>query len=109
MAAAARVAVESIAKRIRPLFDRVLIEKAEPITKTKGGLYIPEKAQGKVIHGTVVATGPGARNQEGKNIPLSVAVGDAVLLPEYGGTKVELEAKEYFLYRENDILAKLQD
>jgi len=109
MAAAARVAVESLAKRIKPLFDRVLVEKAEPIAKTKGGLYIPEKAQGRVVHGTIVATGPGARNEKGENIPLSVTVGDAVLLPEYGGTKVELESKEYFLYRENDILAKLQE
>jgi len=101
--------VESIAKRVRPLFDRVLIEKAEPISKTKGGLYIPEKAQGKVVHGTVVAAGPGPRNEKGENIPLSVAVGDSVLLPEYGGTKVEFESKEFFLYREHDILAKLQD
>jgi len=109
MASAARVAVESIAKRIRPLFDRVLVEKAEPIAKTKGGLYIPEKAQGRVVHGTIVATGPGARNEQGTNIPLSVSVGDSVLLPEYGGTKIELDSKDYFLYRENDILAKLQD
>jgi chaperonin GroES len=45
------------------LFDRVLIEKAEAVAKTKGGLYIPEKAQGKVVTGTVVATGPGGRNE----------------------------------------------
>jgi len=109
MASAARAAVESIAKRVKPLFDRVLVEKAEAISKTKGGLYIPEKAQGKVVHGTIVATGPGSRNEKGEMIPLSVAVGDSVLLPEYGGTKIELESKDYFLYREHDILAKLKD
>lgn len=50
------------AKRLIPLFDRVLILKAEPITKTKGGIVIPEKSQGRVLQGTVVAVGPGARN-----------------------------------------------
>lgn len=49
-------------KRLIPLFDRVLIKKAEVVTKTKGGIVIPEKAQAKVLKGTVVAVGPGARN-----------------------------------------------
>jgi len=109
MAAAAARAVQSAVKKLVPLFDRVLVEKAEPLTKTKGGLYIPEKAQGKVVTGTVVATGPGGRNERGDIVPVSVTVGDSVLLPEYGGTKVELEDKEYFLYREHDILAKIKE
>lgn len=50
-------------KRLLPLFDRVLIKKAEALTKTKGGIVIPEKAQAKVLQGTVVAVGPGSRNQ----------------------------------------------
>jgi chaperonin GroES len=50
-------------KRLFPLFDRVLIKRAEAITKTKGGIVIPEKAQAKVLQGTVVAVGPGARNE----------------------------------------------
>lgn len=62
-ASAARAAVQSLTKKIVPLFDRVLVEKAEAIGKTKGGLYIPEKAQGKVVHGTIVAAGPGAKNE----------------------------------------------
>jgi chaperonin GroES len=52
-----------VAKRLIPLFDRVLIQKAEAVTKTKSGIVIPEKAQAKVLRGTVVAVGPGARNQ----------------------------------------------
>jgi co-chaperonin GroES (HSP10) len=52
-----------MAKRLIPLFDRVLIQKAEAVTKTKGGIVIPEKAQAKVLRGTVVAIGPGSRNQ----------------------------------------------
>jgi len=109
MAAAAARAVQSLSKRILPLFDRVLVEKAEAVSKTKGGLYIPEKAQGKVVTGHIVAAGPGGRNERGETVPLSVQVGDSVLLPEYGGTKVEVDEKEYFLYREHDILAKLQE
>jgi hypothetical protein len=56
-------AATNVAKRLIPLFDRVLIQKAEAITKTKGGIVIPEKAQAKVLRGTVVAVGPGSRNQ----------------------------------------------
>ncbi|ENN71973.1 10 kDa heat shock protein, mitochondrial-like [Dendroctonus ponderosae] len=95
-------------KRLVPLFDRVLIKKAEAITKTKGGIVIPEKAQGKILQGTVVAVGPGQRKEDGNHIPISVKVGELVLLPEYGGTKVDVEENvEYHLYRETDILAKL--
>lgn len=95
-------------KRFLPLLDRVLIQKAEVVTKTKGGIVIPEKATAKVLKGIIVAIGPGARNPEGNHVPLSVKVGDNVLLPEYGGTKVELdENQEYHLYRESDILAKI--
>lgn len=50
------------AKRLIPMFDRVLVQRAEAITKTKGGIVIPEKSQGKVLHGTVIAVGPGSRN-----------------------------------------------
>nr|BAN20787.1 heat shock protein, putative [Riptortus pedestris] len=96
-------------KKLMPMFDRVLVLRAEAVTKTKGGIVIPEKSQGKVLHGTVVAVGPGARNQNGEIVPPQVAVGDNVLLPEYGGTKVEIEEnKEYHLFRETDILAKLE-
>ena len=61
---AAQAALAS-AKRLVPLFDRVLVQRAEAVTKTKGGIVIPEKAQGKVLTGTVVAVGPGSRNNVG--------------------------------------------
>jgi len=96
-------------KRLIPLLDRILVQRFEPITTTKGGIVIPEKAQNKVLQGQVIAVGPGGRNTTGANIPVNVQVGDRVLLPEFGGTKVELEdKKEYFLFRESDILAKLE-
>ncbi len=95
-------------KRFLPLFDRVLVQRMEAASKTKGGILIPEKAQQTVREGVVVAAGPGARNEStGTAIPMSVAVGDKVMLPEFGGTKIELEDKEYTLVRETDIVAKL--
>lgn len=57
-------------KKLIPLFDRVLIQRAEAVTKTKGGLVLPEKAQGKVLKGTVVAIGPGARNDVRNTAPI---------------------------------------
>lgn len=75
-------------KRLIPMLDRILVQRAEAVTKTKGGIVIPEKAQQKVQSATVVAVGPGARNKDGAIIPMTIAVGDKVLLPEYGGTKV---------------------
>ncbi|KAL1116674.1 hypothetical protein AAG570_005146 [Ranatra chinensis] len=99
----------SALKRLVPMFDRVLVQRAEAVTKTAGGIVIPEKSQGKVLHGTVVAVGPGSRNQSGEIIPPQVSVGDNVLLPEFGGTKVEIDDnKEYHLFRESDILAKIE-
>jgi len=98
-----------IGRRLLPLFDRVLIERFVAETKTKGGIMIPEKAQGKVLNGTVVAVGPGQRADNGNTIPVSVKEGDRVLLPEYGGTKVEIENKEYYIFRDSEILGKWQD
>lgn len=57
------IMLQSLASRLRPLFDRVLIQRAEKVTTTKGGIMLPEKAIGKVLEGTVVAVGPGARSK----------------------------------------------
>lgn len=99
----------SIGRRLIPLLDRVLIERFAAETKTKGGIVIPEKAQSKVASGTVVAVGPGGRGENGATIPVAVKEGDKVLLPEYGGQKVEIDSKEFYLFRDSDILAKWTD
>ncbi|KAK3780261.1 hypothetical protein RRG08_047250 [Elysia crispata] len=96
-------------KRFLPMFDRVLVERFLPEVKTKGGIMLPEKAQGKVLEATVVAVGAGARKDNGTVVPPSVKVGDKVLLPEYGGTKVVLEEQEYFLFRDGDLLGKFEN
>lgn len=92
-----------------PLLDRVLVERFVPQTTTKGGIVLPEKAQNKVPTGTVIATGPGRMNEKGELVPTMVQTGDKVLLPEYGGTKVEIEDKEYYIFRDSEILGKWQD
>lgn len=100
----------AVIKRVVPLMDRILIQRAEALKTSKGGIVIPETAQSKVSQGTVVAVGPGARTKHGELVPVSLSVGDKVLLPEFGGTKVKLdEDKEYHLFRESDILAKLEN
>eukprot|EP00088_Acartia_fossae_P004737 TRINITY_DN12041_c0_g1_i1.p3 TRINITY_DN12041_c0_g1~~TRINITY_DN12041_c0_g1_i1.p3 ORF type:complete len:105 (-),score=42.78 TRINITY_DN12041_c0_g1_i1:656-970(-) len=100
-------AAATIAKRIVPLFDRVLVQRLAAETKSKGGILIPEKAQTKGLEATVMAVGPGVRTEAGNHLPMAVQVGDKVLLPEFGGAKIEMEGTEFQIFREADIVAKL--
>ncbi|KAL9333828.1 hypothetical protein Peur_073967 [Populus x canadensis] len=97
-----------MAKRLIPTFNRILVEKIIPPSKTNTGILLPEKTP-KLNSGKVVAVGPGARDKDCKLIPVTLKEGDAVLLPEYGGTEVKLGEKEYFLYRDEDIMGTLHD
>jgi len=107
---AVKQTVQMLGKRLVPLGDRVLIERFVPQTTTKGGIMLPEKAQEKVKSGTVLAVGPGRKNEKtGELDPPQVKEGDRVLLPEYGGTKVELEDKELYIFRDSEILGKWTD
>jgi len=90
------------------MFDRVLVQRLAAETKTKGGVLLPEKAQGKVLEATVMAVGPGIRTESGNLIAPSVIVGDEVLLPEYGGTKINVNDEDMFLFRDSDILGKFE-
>jgi chaperonin GroES len=90
----------------KPLADRVLIEKEEVQTKTAGGIIIPETAKSEDTKiGTVVSVGPGIYTNDGVLIPMSVKVGDKVLMPFAGTAQiVKLENKEYYLFREQELL-----
>ncbi|XP_042539043.1 10 kDa heat shock protein, mitochondrial-like [Dipodomys spectabilis] len=88
-------------RKFLPLFDWVLVERSAAETVTKGGITLPEKSQGKVLQATVVAVGSGSKRKGGEIQPVSVKVGD-----KYGGTKVVLDDKDYFLFRDGDILGK---
>lgn len=97
-------------KKLRPLMNRVLIKKAEPLTKTKGGILLPENKQEQLNFGVVIAIGPGKALDNGQLRPVSVKEGDTVLLPEYGGNKVTLgDNQDYFLYRDDDLMGTLHD
>ncbi|CAA0817175.1 10 kDa chaperonin [Striga hermonthica] len=97
-----------MAKRLIPTFNRVLVEKILPPSKTSAGILLPEKSA-KLNSGKVIAVGPGTPLESGHKIPVAVKEGDTVLLPEYGGTQVKLGDKEYHLYRDEDILGTLHD
>ena len=81
----------------------MLVRKVAPQTKI-GGIVLPDSALKKSHSGHILATGPGARDKEGRILPLSVKTGDKVLLSEYGGTPIELDGEELHIYHENDIL-----
>ena len=87
---------------IKPLADRVLIEPKEAETRTASGLYIPDTAKEKPQQGTVIAAGPGKKDE-----PMEVKVGDTVLYGKYSGTEVTVDDKKYLIVRQSDILAIL--
>jgi chaperonin GroES len=85
----------------------LVIEPTEQEEITASGIYVPETAKEKPQEGTVVAAGPGRKDDEGKRIPMDVADGDRVLYAKYAGTEVKLEDKKYLILKESDILAIL--
>ena len=93
---------------IKPLGDRVVVEAAPAETKTASGIYIPETAQEKPQHGTIVATGPGKyADLTGNLIPLSVKAGDKVLYGKFSGQEINIDGKDYLIMRESDIYVVL--
>jgi chaperonin GroES len=94
--------------KVRPLRDRLLVERIEEDEKTKGGIIIPDTAKEKPQQGRVIAVGPGKTTDEGKVLPLSVKSGDRVLFGKYSGTEIQLEGEEHLIIREDDVLAVLE-
>jgi chaperonin GroES len=95
-------------KGIRPLQDRVIVQRVEEEEKTKGGIIIPDTAKEKPQEGKVVAVGKGKVNDEGKITPLDVKAGDKILFGKYSGTEVKLNGEEYLIMREDDILGVIE-
>ncbi len=92
--------------KIRPLDDRVLIERNEAEEMTSGGIVLPDNAREKPQQGKVIATGPGKLLEKtGERGQMSVSVGDSVFYGKYSGTEVELDGETYVILRESDILA----
>ncbi len=90
--------------KIRPLNDRLLVQRLEEEEKTAGGIIIPDSAKEKPAQGKVVAVGPGKVNDSGERTALQVKAGDVVLFSKYGGTDVKLDGEDYLIMREDDVL-----
>ncbi|KAG6577918.1 10 kda chaperonin [Phytophthora cinnamomi] len=95
-------------RKLIPFGNRVLVKRFEAVAKTASGIYLPDADAKQQNEGEVVAVGPGARATDGSLVPAQSAVGDKVLLPEYGGSSVKLDGQEFFLFRDEDILGKLE-
>ena len=94
--------------KIRPLHDRILVERIEEDEKTQGGLIIPDTAKEKPMQGKVIAAGPGKVREDGKVTKLDVKKGDKVLFGKYAGTEIQLAGEEHLIIREDDVLAVLE-
>lgn len=91
--------------KIRPLHDRVIVERVDEEETTKGGIIIPDTAKEKPVEGKVLAVGDGKVADDGKKIPLEVKAGDRVLFGKYAGTEIQIEGEEHIIMREDDIIA----
>jgi chaperonin GroES len=85
---------------ITPLHDRVIVKSAPADAKTAGGIIIPDTAKEKPQRGTVIAAGPGKKDE-----PMTVKTGDTVLYSKYGGQEISIEGEEYMIMKESDIYA----
>jgi chaperonin GroES len=93
---------------LKPLGNRLVVEPIEEEEVTSGGIVLPETAKEKPQKGTVLATGPGDRNEKGERIQMDVKVGDKVLYAKYSGTEVKYNGKKLLILRESDVLAILE-
>jgi chaperonin GroES len=100
-----------MALHLKPLGDRVIVEPIEKDEETfaGGALVLPETAKEKPQRGTIIAAGPGRKDDEGRRIPMDVEEGQRVLYAKYGGTEIKIEGKKLLILRENDILAIVED
>jgi len=95
--------------KVKPLHDRVLVQRLEEEEKTKGGIIIPDTAKEKPQQGRVIAVGSGRLNERGERVPMEVKENDRVLFSKYAGNEIKIDGTEYLIMREDDILAILED
>ncbi len=95
--------------KVRPLHDRVLVRRIEEDEKTTGGIIIPDTAKEKPTRGEVIAAGSGARDENGKLIPLDVKKGDIILFGKWGGQEIRIDSEDLLILKESDILAVIEE
>ncbi|KAF1953307.1 chaperonin Cpn10 [Byssothecium circinans] len=101
-------AIKSI-RSIAPLLDRILVQRLKPEPKTASGIFLPDSAVKELNEAKVLAVGPGALDKKGNRISVSVAVGDKVLIPQFGGSPLKVGEEEYSLFRDHELLAKINE
>jgi chaperonin GroES len=94
--------------KLKPLQDRILVKRVKEEEKTKGGIIIPDTAKEKPAEGKVIAAGNGKLDENGKRIALEVKKGDRILFGKYSGSEVNIEAEEYLIMREDDVLGVIE-
>jgi chaperonin GroES len=94
---------------LRPLHDRILVERIEEGEQKIGGIIIPDTAKEKPQQGKVIAVGAGKADKDGKRIPLDVKAGDTILFGKYSGQEIKIEGEEYLIMREDEVLGVVED
>ncbi len=97
-----------MASKVRPLHNRLIVERLEEDEKTAGGIIIPDTAKEKPSQGKVIAAGPGKRDDKGNLVAMDVHEGDRILYSKYSGSEVTLDGMEYLIISEDDVLAVLE-
>jgi chaperonin GroES len=95
--------------KIKPLADRLVVERIEQDTKTAGWIIIPDTAKEKPKQGKVLAVGPGAKDENGKRIPVDVEAGDIVLFTQWAGSEIKMDGKEYLVLKESDVIGIIEE
>ena len=95
--------------KVRPLQDRVIVQRLDAEERTKGGIIIPDTAKEKPVEGKIIAAGNGKVGDDGKVVPLAVRKGDRILFGKYSGTEIKLDGEDYVIMREDDILGVIEN
>ena len=93
---------------LRPLHDRIIVQRLEEGEQQIGGIIIPDTAKEKPQQGKVIAAGNGKANDEGKRVPLDVKAGDLILFGKYSGQEIKLDGEEYLIMKEDEVLAVIE-
>jgi chaperonin GroES len=94
---------------VRPLHDRIIVQRIEEGEQKVGGIIIPDTAKEKPQQGKVIAAGSGKAKDDGKRIPLDVKAGDLILFGKYSGQEIKLDGQEYLIMREDEVLGVLEN
>ena len=92
------------AMKVKPLHDRILVQRVEEKEQKRGSIIIPDTAKEKPMEGKVIAVGAGRLEKDGKRIPLEVKVGDRVLFGKYAGTEIKIDDNDHVILREDEVL-----